>query len=67
MKLGQILVRKGLISEIQLEKAVELQSRNTQPKKLGELLMFQGLINSRQLNESLLEQQWRHQGLWVID
>ncbi|WP_019500593.1 hypothetical protein [Pseudanabaena sp. PCC 6802] len=67
MKLGEILVRKGLISPLQLENAVAMQNKNGKHQKLGELLMFQGLISKNQLNDSLLEQQWRQQGLWVID
>jgi hypothetical protein len=67
MKLGEILVRKGLISPLQLEGAVALQDRDGEHQKLGELLILQGLISTRQLNDSLLEQRWRQQGLWVID
>jgi hypothetical protein len=67
MQLGQILVKKKLISSSQLEKMVELQRNSKRSQKLGELFMSQGLITNRQLNDSLLEQQWRSQGLWVID
>jgi hypothetical protein len=67
MQLGQILVKKKLVSSSQLERMVELQSSNKRSQKLGELFMSQGLITNRQLNDSLLEQQWRSQGLWVID
>jgi hypothetical protein len=67
MQLGQILVKKRLVSSLQLEKMVELQNQNKRSQKLGELFMSQGLITRRQLNDSLLEQQWRSQGLWVID
>jgi hypothetical protein len=67
MRLGEILVRKGLISPLQLEGAVTTQDKNGKRQKLGELLIFQGLISTRQLKDSLLEQQWRQQGLWVID
>jgi hypothetical protein len=67
MQLGQILVKKRLVSSSQLEKMVDLQNRTKRSQKLGELLMLQGLITKNQLNDSLLEQQWRSQGLWVID
>jgi hypothetical protein len=67
MQLGQILVKKKLVSSLQLEEMVELQNQNKRSQKLGELFMSQGLITHRQLNDSLLEQQWRSQGLWVID
>jgi N-acetylglucosaminyldiphosphoundecaprenol N-acetyl-beta-D-mannosaminyltransferase len=67
MQLGQILVKKKLISSAQLEKIVALQNRSRRSQKLGELFMSQGLITKTQLNDSLLEQRWRSQGLWVID
>jgi hypothetical protein len=67
MQLGQILVKKKLVSSSQLEKMVELQNKTRRSQKLGELFMLQGLITKSQLNDSLLEQQWRSQGLWVID
>ncbi len=67
MQLGQILLKKQLISSSQLEQMVELQQKNQRSQKLGELFMAQGLITNHQLNDSLLEQQWRSQGLWVID
>lgn len=67
MRLGEILMRKGLISPLQLESAVSVQNKNGKHQKLGELLMLQGLISKNQLHDSLLEQQWRQQGLWVID
>jgi hypothetical protein len=67
MQLGQILVKKKLVSSSQLEKMVELQNKTRRSQKLGELFMLQGMITKSQLNDSLLEQQWRSQGLWVID
>jgi hypothetical protein len=67
MQLGQILVKKKLVSSSQLEKMVELQNKTKRSQKLGELFMLQGMITNSQLNDSLLEQQWRSQGLWVID
>ena len=63
-KLGQILVKKKLISEYQLKEAVELQQFYR--LKLGELLVRCGYIAPAQLEEALREQQWRRQGLWVI-
>jgi hypothetical protein len=67
MQLGQILVKKRLISSAQLENVVKLQNQNKRSQKLGELFMSQGLITNRQLNDSLLEQRLRLEGLWVID
>lgn len=65
MLLGQILIRKNLISHDQLERVIDQQNRNR--KKLGELLLQNRLIASEQLEEALKEQYWRRNGFWVID
>lgn len=65
MKLGQILIRQGLISAQQLEEALNLQSENS--KKLGEVLLSVGLIRKDDLQQALLEQYWRQHGYWIID
>lgn len=65
MLLGQILLRKKLISPSQLEQAIRLQewTRN----KLGELLLQEGFLAQDQLELALKEQYWRENGYWVID
>ncbi|WP_293079358.1 hypothetical protein [Moorena sp. SIO3H5] len=65
MQLGKILVRKRIISPIQLNTALEIQSLTG--IKLGELLVNKGLIESQDLEQALLEQYWRKNGFWVID
>lgn len=65
MKLGEILVRQGLLSQSQLEHYIIVQSSTGQ--KLGELLVGHGLIDYRALEQALAEQNWRSNGFWVID
>ena len=65
MKIGQILVRKGLISSTQLEQAITVQEVCN--LKLGELLVTEGWIQTTDVEQALLEQKWRQKGLWVID
>ena len=68
MKLGEILVHKGLLSQSNLEEIIKVQS-DTLPKnqKLGELLVHYGMIDSSVLEWALREQYWRKEGFWVID
>ncbi|MDJ0707783.1 MAG: hypothetical protein QNJ46_31295 [Leptolyngbyaceae cyanobacterium MO_188.B28] len=65
MKLGEILVRKRLLSQSQLDCFIIIQSSTHQ--KLGELLVDHGVIDSPALEQALDEQNWRSRGLWVID
>lgn len=65
MKLGQILIRQGLISTLQLEEALDIQSANS--TKLGQALLSVGLIRPEDLKQALLEQYWRKEGYWIID
>ncbi|KAF1066202.1 MAG: hypothetical protein GAK45_01996 [Pseudomonas citronellolis] len=53
-RLGQILVSKGLISERQLDQAIQLQLTNG--LRLGETLIQQGWISERQLKRALKKQ-----------
>jgi len=53
-KLGQLLVDKGLITEVQLEEALSEQRRTNEV--LGSILVRRGWINSEQLLEGLSEQ-----------
>ena len=65
MKIGEILLRKQLISQNQLDQAIDIQASCYQ--KLGELLMFQGWIQQNDLEAALREQHWRQNGYWIID
>ncbi len=64
MKFGQILLRRKLISPSQLEQALAAQPTKVQ---LGKLLTTSGLITEKDVENALLEQHWRQQGMWVID
>jgi hypothetical protein len=65
MKLGEILLKKKLISSTQLEQALNLQCLYSD--KLGKLLIDKGWLQPHDLDQALREQHWREQGLWVID
>ncbi|MEB3283386.1 MAG: hypothetical protein VKK42_31140 [Lyngbya sp.] len=65
VKLGQILIRKKLISFSQLEQTLTLQSSSSH--KLGELMVMQGLIVEEDFQLAMKEQYWRHNGFWVLD
>ncbi len=64
MKLGEILIRKQLISSPELEQVISSQLQKE--KKLGELLLENQMINSDDLNNALQEQYWRNHGFWKI-
>lgn len=52
MPLGDNLMKKGLISQAQLDAALEKQK--AQPgKRLGEILVAEGLVTAKQVEESL--------------
>jgi type IV pilus assembly protein PilB len=53
MRLGELLIMNGWITDNQLEEALEAQSRITPPKKLGQVLVDNGRITERQLVEAL--------------
>ena len=54
MRLGEILVEQGLISQENLSSALRIQKSEGKP--LGEILLQQGLINERVLKQSLASQ-----------
>ena len=52
MPLGENLVKKGLITQVQLDAALDKQKK--QPgKRLGEILLTEGLVTAKQVEESL--------------
>ncbi|MEM1168210.1 MAG: hypothetical protein AAGJ08_03755 [Cyanobacteria bacterium P01_H01_bin.35] len=65
MKIGEILIRRQLISQAQLDQAIDIQASCRH--QLGELLMFQGWIEQDDLEMALREQYWRNNGYWLID
>lgn len=64
MKLGEILIRKKLVSQEQLEPIIIKQSQTR--KRLGEILLERSLISPDDLMTALREQYWRNNGFWVI-
>jgi hypothetical protein len=65
MRLGELLVKRKLISQEQLNQALELQS--SMQCRLGEVLVSRSLISNDHLTSALREQYWRSNGFWVID
>jgi len=65
MKIGEILVRKKLVSSEQLDYLLAVQNFVSQP--LGELLVNEGLVTREQVQHALDEQYWRKKGFWVIN
>ncbi|NES83169.1 MAG: hypothetical protein F6K10_18155 [Moorea sp. SIO2B7] len=65
MKLGEILIRKKLISKKQMLQVIA--SQLSCGKRLGELLIEYGLISAEDIALALREQYWRAKGFWVID
>lgn len=62
--LGEILVRKGLISQAELEQALAEQSSSQ--KKLGEILIEKNLIPQEKLEKIIEKQYWQKNGFWLI-
>ncbi len=65
MKLGEILVHHGWISQWQLKEGLRLQF--SQSRQLGRIFIQKKWIEEKQLEQALLEQYWRNHGYWVID
>jgi len=53
-KLGEILLRQGVISEVQLRQALEAQK--TDRELLGEILIKLGYINEREIAQAITSQ-----------
>lgn len=65
IRIGELLVRKKLITYHQLQMCLELQRIHRQ--KLGEIFVEKNLLSLEQLEKLLKEQYWRNAGFWVID
>lgn len=65
MKLGEILVHHGWISEFQLNEGLQLQLSHH--RQLGGILVEKEWITEEDLEQAVLEQYWRNHGYWVID
>ncbi|WP_456452905.1 GspE/PulE family protein [Hydrogenimonas sp.] len=56
IRLGDLLVEKGLIDEEALAHALRVQKESNFTKKLGEILIDEGFVTERQIAEVLAEQ-----------
>jgi hypothetical protein len=64
MKLGEILIKRKLISPGELCEVLAIQPEVN--KKIGEILVEQQRIKPVDLYKALQEQHWRNNGYWVI-
>lgn len=53
VKLGEILIENGSLTEEALQRALEIQNLPPQPKKLGEILCEENVISTKKLEEAL--------------
>ena len=56
IRLGDLLVEKGLIDKKQLEHALRVQKESNYTRKLGEILIEEGFVTEREIAEQLAEQ-----------
>jgi murein DD-endopeptidase MepM/ murein hydrolase activator NlpD len=58
IRIGDVLIQQGLISQAQLTAALAEQKHSG--AQLGEILVQQGWVNQAQLRQALSEQRWRN-------
>ncbi|WP_010467668.1 M23 family metallopeptidase [Acaryochloris sp. CCMEE 5410] len=58
IRVGEVLLQKGLISSAQLRDA--LATQRTSHQRLGEILVQQGVVTPKQVRQALNEQRWRN-------
>jgi murein DD-endopeptidase MepM/ murein hydrolase activator NlpD len=58
IRIGDVLIQQGLISQAQLTAALAEQKHSG--AQLGEILIQQGWVNQAQLRQALSEQRWRN-------
>ncbi len=63
IRLGDMLIEKGYISEEDLKKALEIQKAQNYRYKLGEILIQEGFINEKELTNFLSDQL----GIEIVD
>lgn len=56
-KLGEILVDMGIVTEKQVEEALEQQRNSGGTKRIGEILVEKGWIREEQVRQALLVQE----------
>lgn len=62
-RIGRILIDKGLISEVDLEDALEQMKRESEPRRLGEVLTSRGVVSAVDIDHALSYQEHQHIGL----
>ncbi|PSB04822.1 hypothetical protein [Merismopedia glauca] len=62
--LGELLVRKKVITRSQLRECLAVQRQTKQ--KLGEIILEKRLLSAQEISLILKEQHWRNLGYWVI-
>lgn len=58
IRVGDVLLQKGLINQTQLKQALATQKSSS--NKLGEILVQQGVVTPKQVRQALNEQAWRN-------
>ena len=53
LRIGEVLIEMGVLTDKQLEEVLKLQKQSTEKKKLGELLMDFGIITEEQMLEAM--------------
>lgn len=53
LRIGEVLIEMGVLTEFQVEEVLKLQKQSPEPKKLGELLLDLGIIDENQLLSAL--------------
>lgn len=56
LRIGDLLVQKGIITEENLMQALKLQKENNYTKKLGEILIQEGFVTEKEIAKELSEQ-----------
>jgi len=56
IRLGDLLVEKGLVTESELQHALKVQKESNFTKRLGEILVDEGFVTEREIAEQLAEQ-----------
>ena len=56
IRLGDLLIQEGLLSEEQLQEALKIQKESGYTKKLGQILVEEGYVNQKDLLKALSKQ-----------
>ena len=64
LQVGQILVSRGLVTEIQIEQAIAEQAARGHKQLLGEVLIDLGFVTGDEVMEALAEEMENKQALY---